>query len=140
MLNRPLLEAVGQAGKPVLLRRNVSSTLSELLSAVETILSQGNQQIILCERGLRSLESATRHTLDLSGLVALKEEVRLPVIVDPTTAVTRPSQVVPLARAVRAAGADGLMVAIGISQQVGTGTGMLTSESFGSLVEELREP
>src|SRR5690606_25375567 len=112
MQNFPLLSELGRAGKPVLLKRGLSATLSELLMAAEYVMAQGNGSVILCERGIRTYETATRNTLDVSAIPVLKRETHLPVIVDPSHAAGRAELVQPLALAAIAAGADGLLVEV----------------------------
>ncbi len=110
MQNFDLLKEVGRFNKPVLLKRGLANTLEELLMSAEYILSEGNSQVILCERGIRTFEKATRNTLDLSAIPLLKKKCHLPVIVDPSHAAGLRALVPPLARAAIAAGADGLMI------------------------------
>lgn len=110
MQNFALLTELGKARRPVLLKRGMSATLSELLAAAEYILAGGNQQVILCERGIRTFETATRATLDVSAIPVLKARTHLPVIVDPSHAAGRRELVVPLACSAVAAGADGLII------------------------------
>ena len=110
MQNFDLLKAVGKMKKPVLLKRGLASTIDELLMSAEYILSEGNSQVILCERGIRTFETAARTTLDLSAVVILKQKTHLPVLVDPSHAAGISSLVPPLAKASLAAGADGLMI------------------------------
>jgi 3-deoxy-7-phosphoheptulonate synthase len=110
MQNFDLLREVGKTRKPILLKRGLSSTLEELLMSAEYILSEGNHRVILCERGIRTFETATRNTLDLSSIPLLKQKSHLPVIVDPSHAAGIRSLVAPLARAAVAVGADGLMI------------------------------
>jgi len=112
MQNFSLLAEVGRAPKPVLLKRGPSATIRELLLAAEHIMSQGNCNVILCERGIRTFETATRNTLDIAAIPVLKEQTHLPVIVDPSHASGRASLVIPLALAAVAAGADGLIVEV----------------------------
>ena len=112
MQNYALLRALGQCGKPVLLKRGVSATLEELLLAAEYILSGGNEQVILCERGIRTGLSVGRASLDVSSIPALKHLTHLPVLVDPSHAAGRAELVEPLALAAVAAGADGLLVEV----------------------------
>jgi 3-deoxy-7-phosphoheptulonate synthase len=112
MQNFSLLEAVGEAKKPVMLKRGLSATLKELLMAAEYIVSRGNYQVILCERGIRTFETMTRNTLDLSAVAVLQRESHLPVIVDPSHGTGKRDLVAPLARAAVAVGADGLMVEV----------------------------
>jgi len=112
MQNFRLLTEVGRAKKPVLLKRGLSATIKEFLMSAEYIAAQGNSNIILCERGIRTFETATRNTLDLSAVPVLKGETHLPVFVDPSHAVGRWGLVAPLARAAVAVGADGLMIEV----------------------------
>lgn len=110
MQNFDLLREVGRFGKPVVLKRGLANTLEEFLMSAEYILSEGNQQVILCERGIRTFENMTRNTLDLSAVPLLKQKSHLPVIVDPSHAAGIRSLVAPLSRAAVAVGADGLMI------------------------------
>ncbi|MBV9195122.1 MAG: 3-deoxy-7-phosphoheptulonate synthase [Solirubrobacterales bacterium] len=112
MQNYSLLTEVGRAGAPVLLKRGLSSTLEELLMAAEYILAEGNPAVILCERGIRTFETAYRFTLDISGVPVLKELTHLPVVVDPSHAAGRRELVGPLSLAAAAAGADGVIVEV----------------------------
>nr|PZN74247.1 MAG: 3-deoxy-7-phosphoheptulonate synthase [Bacillota bacterium] len=112
MQNFALLKQVGRAGKPVLLKRGLSATLEEWLSAAEYILESGNDQVILCERGIRTFETATRNTLDLSTAILAKRRSGLPVIIDPSHAAGRKDLIAPLSRAALAAGFDGLMIEV----------------------------
>lgn len=112
MQNYELLKAVSGAGKPVLLKRSPAGTVRELLLAAEYLMAGGCEQIVLCERGIRSFETATRNTLDLSAVPVLKEKTHLPVIVDPSHATGCARFVPPMALAAAAAGADGLMVEV----------------------------
>src|SRR5689334_5068514 len=112
MQNFSLLEEVGRCGRPVLLKRGLSATISELLMAAEHIMAAGNSDVVLCERGIRTFETATRCTLDVSAIPVLKEETHLPVIVDPSHAGGRARLVIPLALASIAAGADGIIVEV----------------------------
>jgi 3-deoxy-7-phosphoheptulonate synthase len=110
MQNFDLLKAVGQVDKPILLKRGLSATIEEFIMAAEYILSHGNSQVVLCERGIRSFDSYTRNVLDLGAVVALKQLTHLPVIVDPSHAVGLRELVAPLAKAAVACGADGLII------------------------------
>ena len=112
MQNFSLLEEVGKCGRPVLLKRGLSATITELLMAAEHVMAAGNSEIVLCERGIRTFETSTRATLDVSAIPLLKEETHLPVIVDPSHAGGRARLVLPLALAAIAAGADGIMVEV----------------------------
>jgi len=110
MQNFDLLKAVGQIDKPILLKRGLSATIEEFIMAAEYILSHGNSQVVLCERGIRSFDNYTRNVLDLGAVVALKQLTHLPVIVDPSHAVGKRELVSPLAKAAVAFGADGLII------------------------------
>jgi 3-deoxy-7-phosphoheptulonate synthase len=110
MQNFELLKQVGRCDRPVLLKRGLSASIDDLLAAAEYIMAGGNRQVILCERGIRTFETATRSTLDISAIPVLRERTHLPVIVDPSHAAGRRELVLPLALAAVAAGADGLIV------------------------------
>jgi 3-deoxy-7-phosphoheptulonate synthase / chorismate mutase len=112
MYNTELLKAVGRLGKPVLLKRGFMATLEELLLSAEYILSHGNDQVVLCERGIRTFEPSTRNTLDISAVPLLKSETSLPVIVDLSHALGRRDITLPCARAAVASGAEGLMIEV----------------------------
>ena len=112
MQNYPLLKRVGEASKPVLLKRGLSSTVEEWLSAAEYVLAGGNEEVILCERGIRTYQKLTRFTLDLSVVPLLKEVSSLPVVVDPSHGTGVRSLVSPMAKAAVAAGADGLLIEV----------------------------
>jgi chorismate mutase / prephenate dehydratase len=112
MQNFPLLSAVGKVDRPVLLKRGLSSTIEEWLAAAEYILAQGNGQVILCERGIRTFESATRNTLDLSAVVVLRERTHLPIVVDPSHGTGKRPYVAPMAWAARACGAHGVSIEV----------------------------
>jgi 3-deoxy-7-phosphoheptulonate synthase len=112
MQNFSLLEEVGRCGRPVLLKRGLSATITDLLLAAEHVMAAGNSSVVLCERGIRTFETSTRSTLDVSAIPVLKEETHLPVIVDPSHAGGRARLVLPLALASIAAGADGIMVEV----------------------------
>jgi 3-deoxy-7-phosphoheptulonate synthase len=110
--NFPLLKRVGKSSKPVFLKRGMSSTIQEFLMSAEYILSEGNPNVILCERGIRTFETMTRFTLDLSAVPVLKEESHLPIFVDPSHSSGHWRYVAPMALAAIAAGADGLLVEV----------------------------
>ena len=110
MQNFDLLKELGQINKPILLKRGLAATLEEFVMAAEYILSYGNSQVVLCERGIRSFDTYTRNILDLGGVVALKQLTHLPVIVDPSHATGKRELVAPLAKAAIACGADGLII------------------------------
>ena len=112
MQNYPLLAEIGRSGSPALLKRGLSSTLDELLMAAEYILKEGNPNVMLCERGIRTFETAYRFTLDLMAVPVLKELSHLPVIVDPSHAAGRRDLVTPLSLAAAAVGADGIIVEV----------------------------
>jgi len=137
--NFPLLKKVGLARKPVLLKRGMMTTIEELLMSAEYILSAGNHQVILCERGIRTFETATRNTLDISAVPVLKELTHLPVIVDPSHAAGHWRYVIPLAKAVRAVGADGLLIEVHPEPDKALSDGIqsLKPEKFYQLMEEL---
>ncbi len=112
MQNYPLLAEIGRSGRPALLKRGLSSTLDELLMAAEYILKEGNPNVMLCERGIRTFETAYRFTLDLMAVPVLKELTHLPIVVDPSHAAGRRDLVLPLSLAAAAAGADGIIVEV----------------------------
>lgn len=114
MMNRSLLEEVGRCHRPVLLKRGWMASIDELLQAADIIMSEGNQQVILCERGIRTFETSTRNTLDLTAIPLLRQLTHLPVVVDPSRAAGRADLVAPLARAAKAAGAHGVMLEIDV--------------------------
>jgi len=137
--NFALLKRVGQARKPVLLKRGMMTTIEELLMSAEYILSEGNPDVILCERGIRTFETATRNTLDLSAVVVLKQLSHLPVIVDPSHAAGHWKYVAPLARAAVAVGADGIIVEVHPEPEKAVSDGMqsLKPEKFYQLMEDI---
>jgi len=138
--NFALLKKVGHSRKPVLLKRGMSTTIEELLMSAEYILSEGNPNVILCERGIRTFETATRNTLDLSAVPVLKGLTHLPVIVDPSHAAGNWRYVIPLSRAAAAVGADGIIVEIHPDPEkaVSDGAQSLKPEKFYQLMDELR--
>ena len=140
MQNYSLLEAVGKIRKPVLLKRGMMSTVEELLMAAEYILSNGNQQVILCERGIRTFEKATRNTLDISAVPVIKRNSHLPIIVDPSHAAGHTEFVIPLALAAVAAGADGIIVEVHPCPETAwcDGVQSLTPEMFEELMVGVR--
>lgn len=141
MQNFSLLSAVGKSLRPVMLKRGLMSSIEELLNAAEYILAKGNRQVILCERGIRTFETATRNTLDLSAVPVLKELTHLPIIVDPSHAVGHRDKVIPLAKAAKAVGADGLMVEIHPDPDKALSDGLqsLRFEQFRELVSALEK-
>ncbi|MFH0786082.1 MAG: 3-deoxy-7-phosphoheptulonate synthase [Pseudomonadota bacterium] len=138
--NFALLKRVGQIRKPVLLKRGLMTTIEELLLSAEYILSSGNDQVILCERGIRTFETATRNTLDLSAVPVLKELTHLPVIVDPSHATGHWKYVLPLSLAAMAVGADGLLIEVHPQPEKALcdGSQSLRPEKFYRLMEELK--
>jgi 3-deoxy-7-phosphoheptulonate synthase len=140
MQNYALLEAVGKIRKPVLLKRGMMSTVEELLMAAEYILSNGNQQVILCERGIRTFENATRNTLDISAVPVIKRNSHLPIIVDPSHAAGHTEFVVPLALAAVAAGADGIIVEVHPCPETAwcDGVQSLSLEMFADMMDQIR--
>lgn len=141
MQNYSLLKRVGAIRKPVILKRGLSATIEEWLLAAEYILAGGNEQVILCERGIRTHEPWTRNTLDLSAVAMAKEITHLPVIVDPSHATGREQLVLPMARAAVAAGADGLMVEVHHNPEraLSDGPQSLTPVQFKRLVTEVNK-
>jgi 3-deoxy-7-phosphoheptulonate synthase len=141
MQNFRLLMEVGKAGKPVLLKRGLSATLKEFLMSAEYIASQGNSQIILCERGIRTFETATRNTLDLSAVPVLKEETHLPIFIDPSHSAGRWNLVAPLAKAAIAVGADGLMIEVHTDPEnaLCDGAQSLKPTKFARLMDEMKK-
>ncbi|MCL2937422.1 MAG: 3-deoxy-7-phosphoheptulonate synthase [Trichodesmium sp. St16_bin2-tuft] len=140
MQNFELLKAVGKTSKPVMLKRGLAATIEEFLMAAEYILSHGNPNVVLCERGIRSFDSYTRNVLDLSAVAALKQLTHLPVIVDPSHAVGKRELVPSLAKAAVACGADGLMVECHPipEESVSDARQALSLEDMLELVESLR--
>jgi 3-deoxy-7-phosphoheptulonate synthase len=136
-----LLAEVGRAHKPVLLKRGLSSSVEELLMAAEYIAKEGNEQIILCERGIKTFETSTRFTLDLGAVAVLKNETHLPVIVDPSHAAGRRDLVLPLARAAVAVGADGLIVETHPrpEQALSDASQQIPTAEFGAFADDVRE-
>ena len=140
MQNFDLLKAVGAMGKPVLLKRGLANTIEDLLLSAEYLLASGCRDVILCERGIRTFETATRNTLDLSCVPLLKQKTHLPVIVDPSHATGIRSLVGPLSRAILAVGADGLMVEThnNPSAALCDGSQSLDLQEFDDLMTDLR--
>ena len=139
MQNFSLLRRVGQANKPVMLKRGMSATLDELLLAAEYIMAEGNYDVILCERGVRTFADHTRNTLDLSIVPAVQNRSHLPIIVDPSHGTGKRHKVIPLARAAIAAGADGIMVEVHNypEQALSDGPQALLPDMFKQLVAEV---
>ena len=139
MQNFQMLKALGKADKPVMLKRGLSATISEWLNAAEYIMAGGNERVILCERGIRTYETFTRNTLDLSAVAAVKELSHLPIIVDPSHGTGRWQMVRPMARAAVAAGCDGLIIEVHPHPEVALSDGdqSLTPKNFEQLMDEL---
>jgi 3-deoxy-7-phosphoheptulonate synthase len=140
MQNFPLLSEVGRVQRPVLLKRGLSARVTEMLTAAEYIMAEGNRDVILCERGIRTYETATRNTLDVAAIPVLKAETHLPVIVDPSHAGGRADLVAPLAFAAVAAGADGLIVEVHPcpEQALSDGDQSLSLQGFSDMMRALR--
>jgi 3-deoxy-7-phosphoheptulonate synthase len=141
MQNYALLKEVGKIHKPVLLKRGMSNTLKELLMSAEYIMSQGNYNVVLCERGIRTFEDYTRNTCDLSAVPALKEMSHLPVIVDPSHGTGVRSLITPLSKAAVAVGADGLIIEVHPKPEeaYSDGAQSLMPKQFEKLMEEVRK-
>jgi len=140
MQNYSLLRAAGKIRKPVLLKRGMSATIEEWLMAAEYIVSEGNPDLILCERGVRTFSDHSRNTLDLSAVLAVKQLSHLPVVVDPSHAAGRRDQVIPLAKAAVVIGADGLLVEVHHQPEkaLSDGPQSLRPEQFTALVKEIK--
>ena len=140
MQNYPLLRRAGRCRKPVLLKRGMSATLTELLLAAEYLLAEGNEQVILCERGVRSFDSHTRNLLDLTAIPVVKSLSHLPVIADPSHGTGVRDKVIPMARAAVAAGADGLMVEVHPNppEALSDGAQSLYPHQFAELMVQIR--
>ena len=139
MQNFQLLKALGKVNKPVMLKRGLSATISEWLNAAEYIMAGGNENVILCERGIRPYETFTRNTLDLSAVAAVKELSHLPIIVDPSHGTGRWQMVRPMARAAVAAGCDGLIIEVHPHPEVALSDGdqSLKPKNFRALMDEI---
>jgi 3-deoxy-7-phosphoheptulonate synthase len=140
MQNFELLKEVGRSGLPVMLKRGLSATIDEWLNAAEYIMSEGNHNVVLCERGIRTFERSTRNTLDLSAVPVLREKTHLPVIVDPSHGTGLTAYVPPMAKAAVACGADGLMLEVHYdpAHALSDGQQSLTFEQFEKLSAELK--
>lgn len=140
MQNFSLLKEVGKSNRPVLLKRGMYSTLEEWLNCAEYILSEGNPDVILCERGIRTFETYTRNTLDLSAVPAIKELTHLPIIIDPTHSTGRISLIGPMSLAAVAAGADGLLIEVhhNPEEALCDADQALTPDTFAALMSRLR--
>jgi len=139
--NFSLLKRLGRSRKPVLLKRGLMNTIDEFLGSAEYLLAGGNEQVILCERGIRTFETSTRNTLDLSAVLTIKERSHLPVIVDPSHASGKAHYVAPLSKAALAVGADGLMIEVHCRPEAALcdGEESLNPEQFHQLMGELTE-
>jgi 3-deoxy-7-phosphoheptulonate synthase len=139
MQNYPLLAEIGRSGRPTLLKRGLSATLEELLMAAEYVLKEGNEAVVLCERGIRTFETAYRFTLDLTAVPVLKELSHLPVVVDPSHATGRRDLVEPLSLAAAAAGADGIIVEVhpAPEQAICDGPQALRAERFAAYAQRV---
>lgn len=139
MQNYPLLKEVGKMSKPVLLKRGISATLDELLLSAEYILNEGNQNIILCERGVRTFDTHSRNTLDITAIPVIKERSHLPVIIDPSHATGINTRVLPVSRAAIAVGAHGIMVEVhpNPKKAMSDGAQSLTFNQFDVLLDEI---
>jgi 3-deoxy-7-phosphoheptulonate synthase len=140
MQNFSLLSEVGSVGKPVLLKRGPSASIEELLMAAEYVVKEGNEEVMLCERGIRTFERATRFTLDIGAVPVLKQETHLPVIVDPSHPAGRRDLVAPLARAAVAAGADGIIVEVHPrpDEALSDAAQQIPAAEFGAFADEIR--
>lgn len=140
MQNFPLLREVGRQSRPVLLKRGAAATLDELLHAADYILQEGNTQVMLCERGVRSFDPSTRYLLDLAAVPVLRERTNLPILVDPSHGTGRSELVAPLAKAAVMAGADGLLIEVHAdpARALSDGRQALRPEDFAQLAVELR--
>src|SRR6266545_4336093 len=140
MQNFDLLKELGKVKKPVLLKRGLSATIEEWLLSAEYILAGGNHQVVLCERGIRTFENATRNTLDISAIPVVKKRSHLPIVVDPSHGTGRRDKVIPMARAAIAAGADGLLIEVHPDPEraLCDGAQSLFPEQFERLMSELR--
>jgi 3-deoxy-7-phosphoheptulonate synthase len=141
MQNFSLLREVGRANKPVILKRGLAATIDEWLMAAEYVMCEGNYKVILCERGIRTYETYTRNTVDISAIPVIKQLSHLPILVDPSHGTGRWSLVKPVAKAAIAAGADGVMVEVHINPQeaLSDGPQSLTPTTFAELAWEVRE-
>jgi 3-deoxy-7-phosphoheptulonate synthase len=140
MQNFNLLREVGKVRKPVLLKRGIAATIEELLLSAEYIMSGGNYEVILCERGIRTFETYTRNTMDISAIPVVKKLSHLPILGDPSHGTGRRDQVLPMARAAVAAGADGLLIEVhpDPDRAVSDGAQTLTPEQFAEMMRQVR--
>jgi 3-deoxy-7-phosphoheptulonate synthase len=140
MQNYSLLKAAGRAGKPVLLKRGISATLTELLLSAEYLLAEGNHDVMLCERGVRGFDPATRNILDLTAIPMAHKLSHLPILADPSHGTGLRDQVIPMARAAVAAGADGIIVEVhpDPTKAMSDGAQTLFPQQFAQLMREVR--
>jgi 3-deoxy-7-phosphoheptulonate synthase len=140
MQNYHLLRALGEIGKPVMLKRGMSATLEELLLSAEYIMSGGNYQVILCERGIRTFETYTRNTLDIAAIPVVKQLSHLPIIADPSHGTGRRDKVAAMARAAVAAGADGLIIEVHPDPEraLSDGVQSLYPDQFAQMMDQVR--
>jgi 3-deoxy-7-phosphoheptulonate synthase len=140
MQNFNLLRELGKERKPVLLKRGIAATIEELLLSAEYLLAGGNYDVILCERGIRTFETYTRNTMDISAIPVVKKLSHLPIVADPSHGTGRRDKVAPMARAAVAAGGDGLMVEVhpDPDRALSDGAQSLTPEQFADLMAQLR--
>jgi 3-deoxy-7-phosphoheptulonate synthase len=140
MQNFSLLKAAGRAGKPVLLKRGMAATITELLLSAEYLLAEGNRDVILCERGVRGFDTTTRNLFDLTAIPVVHKLSHLPIIADPSHGTGLRDKVIPMARAAVAAGADGIMVEVHPSPETALSDGQqsLSPDQFGQLMREIR--
>jgi 3-deoxy-7-phosphoheptulonate synthase len=140
MQNYSLLRTVGRLGKPVLLKRGMAATITDLLMSAEYILAEGNGQVVLCERGIRSFDTMTRNLFDLTAIPLVQKLSHLPIIGDPSHGTGLRDKVIPMARAAVAAGADGVIVEVhpNPDRALSDGGQSLFPDQFGRLVTELR--
>ena len=141
MQNFTLLKELGKVKKPVMLKRGMSATIKELLLSAEYILAQGNDQVILCERGIRTFETSTRNTLDLSAVPILKEQTHLPVFVDPSHGTGNRKLVLPMSKAALVAGADGVIIEVHFQPEsaLSDGSQSLDPDSYRNFIKEIRD-
>ena len=141
MQNYDLLKKAGKANKPICLKRGMSATIEELLMSAEYIMSEGNQEVIICERGIRTFETYTRNTLDLSAITAIKQLSHLPIIIDPSHATGRWEMIEPMSKAAVAGGADGLMIEVHNDPEKALSDGQqsLRPERFDKLVDSVKK-
>jgi 3-deoxy-7-phosphoheptulonate synthase len=139
MQNFTLLTELGRSGRPVIIKRGLSATLDDLLMAAEYVLKEGNESVILCERGIRTFETAYRFTLDLMAVPVLKQHTHLPIIVDPSHAAGRRDLVLPMSLAAAAAGADGIIVEVHPEPEraICDGPQQLRTEEFADYMRQL---